>query len=68
MRSRMPRDEEFMSNIPPFQTVPEAAATFRVSRSSLYSLAKAGKIRLRKLGGRTLVDTSEILAMLGSSR
>lgn len=53
-----------MPTIPPFQTVPEAAATFRVSRSSLYVLAKAGKIRLRKLGGRTLVDTAEVIAIL----
>jgi len=41
-----------------------AAATFGVSRSSIYRAAAAGHIRLTKIGRSTLVDTESVLAWL----
>jgi excisionase family DNA binding protein len=53
------------SNLPPFQTIRETARTFRVSRSTLYVLAAAGKLPIRKVGGRSLIATSDMLALIG---
>lgn len=53
------------ANLPPFQTIREAARTFRVSRSTLYALAAAGKLPIRKVGGRSLIATSDMLALMG---
>jgi excisionase family DNA binding protein len=40
--------------------VDEAASLLGVSRATLYKLAADGRIRLVKIGGRTLVPASEI--------
>jgi excisionase family DNA binding protein len=56
------------------QTTTPAAFTVRdfcralsISRSHLYSLVKHGRIRIIKLGGRTLVPGTELRRLLGQS-
>jgi excisionase family DNA binding protein len=41
-------------------SVPDAARALGVSTGTLYRLRKAGRLRVTKLGGRTLVLESEI--------
>jgi excisionase family DNA binding protein len=45
-------------------TVVEAAAELKISKSYLYELAKAGKIELTKLGKRTLIKGSDLVAFI----
>jgi len=49
---------------PPYLRIKEAQDRYRVSHSHLYSLAKEGKITLRKLGGRTLIAVAEMEKLL----
>jgi excisionase family DNA binding protein len=56
------------------QTTTPAAFTVRdfcralsISRSHLYSLVKQGRIRIVKVGGRTLVPGTELRRLLGPS-
>ena len=46
-------------------SVKEASAYMGVSRSTIYNLAKAGKLPLRKVAGRSLILRSDILTLLG---
>lgn len=45
----------------PFLRTREAAALLAVSRSTIYNLEKAGKLRFVSIGQRTLVDTSALV-------
>ncbi len=40
--------------------IPDACAALQISRSHLYELAKEGKIKLVKIGDRTLVPEAEL--------
>ena len=44
--------------------LPRAPAILGISRSGLYRLASEGRIRLLKLGSRTLVDAVSVRAYL----
>jgi len=46
--------------------LPRAPAVFGLSRSGLYRLAAEGRIRLVKLGARTLVDAASVRAFLAT--
>ena len=46
--------------------LPRAVAIYGVSRSTLYRAAAAGRLRLVKLGSRTLVDVSSAEALAAS--
>lgn len=50
----------------PFLRTREAAALLAVSRSTIYNLEKAGKIRFISIGQRTLVDTSTLVRYVDS--
>lgn len=43
----------------------DSAAVSGLSVSTLYRHAKAGRLRLVKVGARTLVDAASLLALLG---
>ncbi len=47
--------------------VNDACRILSISRSHLYDLASAGKVRLVRLGARTLVPASEIARLLGEA-
>lgn len=44
--------------------LPRAPAVFGLSRSGLYRLAADGRIRMVKMGARTLVDAASVRAFL----
>ena len=46
--------------------LPRAPAVFGISRSGLYRLAAEGRIRLVKIGARTLVDAASVRAFLAT--
>lgn len=46
-------------------TIMEACAYMRVSRSTIYNLAKAGKLPIRKAAGRSLILRRDIHVFLG---
>ncbi|MDJ0391360.1 helix-turn-helix domain-containing protein [Roseomonas sp. E05] len=46
-------------------TVNDAAAVSGLSRATLYRLAADGRLRLVKVGSRTLVDATSLRALLG---
>lgn len=48
-------------------SVRDACSLLSISRSSLYVLAARGKVRLTKLGGKTLVSRVEIDRLLGKA-
>lgn len=58
-------------NIPwqnrPLNTMQVGAAVAGVSIASLYSAAAAGKITLRRLSGRTLIETASLIAFIESA-
>ena len=47
--------------------VSDAPAVFSVSTDTIYSWAKAGRIRIHKKGGIALLKVSEVLAYIESS-
>jgi excisionase family DNA binding protein len=47
-------------------SVAEFCRTCSIGRSSFYNLVAAGRIRIRKLGRRTLVPAGEVAAFLDS--
>lgn len=51
---------------PEFIPLPRSVEVFGVSRSGHYRLAAAGRIRLLKLGARTLVDAGSVRAFLAT--
>ena len=46
--------------------IPDAAKAIGLSRSTLYYLAKQGKLRIRKVGGRSLITREDLLSLLQS--
>lgn len=50
-----------------FLTVQNAAAIAGVSPASLYRFAKEGRLELRRLGGRTVVETRSLVAILAAA-
>lgn len=48
-------------------TLDQAAAACGLSRSSLYRHGKAGRLRLVRVGGRTLVTADSLRALVGAS-
>ena len=46
-------------------TVNDASRACGLSRSTLYRHAAAGRLRLLRVGGRTLVDASSLRTLLG---
>ena len=54
-----------MSNIEPrAYRIPDACRILSLSRSHLYDLASKGRVKLLKIGGRTLVSREEIERLL----
>lgn len=51
---------------PEMVPLPRAPGIFGVSRSALYRLAADGKIRMVKMGARTLVDAASVRAFLAT--
>ncbi len=51
---------------PEMVPLPRAPALFGLSRSGLYRLAAEGRIRMVKIGARTLVDAASVLAFLAT--
>ena len=59
-------DEKFEKMLSrPTLSVDDAAMVLGVSRNGLYALAKQGKIRSIRLGGRVLIPTIALREMLG---
>jgi excisionase family DNA binding protein len=48
------------SDSPKARRVPDACRAIGISRATLYHLAKQGKVRLVRVGGRTLVPELEL--------
>ncbi len=46
-------------------TINEACVYMRVSRSTIYNLAKDNKLPIRKVAGRSLILRSDIHSLLG---
>lgn len=51
----------------PVLTINEACDYTRLSRSTIYNLAKAGKLPIRKVAGRSLILRQDLLTLLGVS-
>jgi excisionase family DNA binding protein len=49
-----------------WMTVAEAAAYARISRSGLYQFVASGRLPIRKLGARTLVDRGDVDRLIES--
>ena len=47
-------------NCPRARRINDACAALQISRSHLYALAAAGRIKLIRIGGRTLVPETEV--------
>jgi excisionase family DNA binding protein len=52
--------------VPEMVPLPRAPAVFGLSRSGLYRLAAEGRIRMVKIGARTLVDAASVRAFLAT--
>ncbi len=48
-------------------TLENASAASGLSRSTLYRHGRAGRLRLLRVGGRTLVDAASLRALLGAT-
>lgn len=44
--------------------IPEAVAATGISRTGIYELIKAGRLRVRKVGTRTLIERAELERMV----
>ena len=51
---------------PAMVPLPRAPAVFGLSRSGLYRLAAEGRVRMVKIGARTLVDAASVRAFLAT--
>lgn len=51
----------------PVQTVQSASSIAGISPASLYRFAAEGRLKLRRLAGRTLVDTQSLIALIDSA-
>ena len=54
------------ANTPEMVPLPKAPAWSGLSRSNLYRLAAQGRIRMVKIGARTLVDAASVRAFLAT--
>jgi len=54
------------NNTPEMVPLPRAPAIFGLSRSNFYRLAADGRIRMVKIGARTLVDAASVRAFLAT--
>ena len=52
--------------VPEMVPLPRAPAVFGLSRSGLYRLAAEGRVRMVKIGARTLVDAASVRAFLAT--
>lgn len=52
---------------PEYATLTDLHARFGVSRTVAYKLNKEGRLRLVKLGGRTLADLASVRALLADA-
>ncbi len=48
-------------------SIQDTASALGLGRTSIYALIKKGRLETVKLGSRTLVKTSSILALIGES-
>lgn len=48
--------------------IPDAVKASGLSRSTLYELAAAGKLKLSRIGGRTLVPRAEIERLIAEGQ
>jgi excisionase family DNA binding protein len=48
-------------------SINETARALSLGRTSIYALIKQGRLETVKLGSRTLVKTSSIMALIGAS-
>ena len=48
-------------------SINETARALSLGRTSIYALIKQGRLETVKLGSRTLVKTSSIMALIGES-
>ena len=55
---------EYHRELRPVVTVKEAGDYLRVSKSTIYRLFNEGLLRRRKVGSRTLIDRSDIEALI----
>jgi hypothetical protein len=51
----------------PFQSLQSASQILGLSTASLYRMAAAGHLKLRRLSGRTLVETQGLIALIESA-
>ena len=60
LATEVPRRSDYAPLAPKARRVLDACSTLGISRATLYKLAAQGKIRLVKIGGRTVVPEVEI--------
>lgn len=57
---------------PPFEVIafriPDAVKASGLSRSTIYELAAAGKLKLSRIGGRTLVPRAELERLIAAGQ
>ena len=51
----------------PFQTMQNGATIAGLSTASLYKFASEGRLILKRLGGRTLVETGSLIALMDAA-
>ena len=51
----------------PFQRTQNAAEIIGLSVPSIYKLAREGRLVLKRLGGRTLVETGSLIALMDAA-
>jgi excisionase family DNA binding protein len=51
-----------------FLRIDEAAALARCARSTIYEMVRSGRLRLRKVGRRSLVVRRELLDLIEGAR
>lgn len=49
-------------------TVPEAAKSLGICRTSLYALVGRGELPLVRIGGRSMVDPADLAALVAASK
>jgi hypothetical protein len=52
----------------PFLQMKAASEIVGVSVASLYNFSDSGKLKLREFGGRTLVDTKSLIALIETAK
>jgi excisionase family DNA binding protein len=62
-----PRNTELAGQVAPLaHTIDEAAAILGIGRSLAYELVRAGRLRARKIGRRTIITREDIEGFLRS--